>query len=807
MYSLLIELQSPMCAGSGGPGPGYIDREVVFDDAGLPYIPARRIKGLLRDAFRDLSTSLKRQGAEINFKEAEDKLFGGIGEKFSGALRFRNALLCNRQTKQAEQGLSAWLSSLLANSQGKAILYREEILDAFTEIRRQTRIARATGVAAENTLRVTRTLRAQLEFRAAIDSSAVLSPSAEHLLALSAAALQQIGSSRTRGLGRVRCRLFRADEDLTVGALAALRAGALGTPALIDSPQRNVAPAQLAVATEAAMLRFRITLKQPAIFSSMQGDPNMVASLGYIPGTSIHGWLAWRYLDRHRDDEIFLRLFCRGRLRFLPAYPAIKDENTGKEVRSYPIPFSLKGEKDNEDKYRNLLVHEDWSNTRRIEHAWTQPDQALYHGRLHKNELRSEMQYHHARAGDRRIGRAIGADQSKHYGLARGKEGALFTYEQIRPEAVFAGAIVGDRAALEHLRAALGDLPRAILGRSRSSQYGGDAVWEWLDATPIAEQEKSNFNAAPEFVSTNKVIALVLSQMLAMNGNGHPAAEFPLQQFQRISGLAVQQVSAAFVRTGWARGYLTHQRLARQQLPALQPGSVFELSLAETYQVAALAAAAQKVSVASFGLRAEQGYGRLVLLPFPKAREGRIYPSANSARKTQAQKDSAEWQLALDIYKSRLKKLATDDALDKASRVRGVQSLNAGLLLRLTDLLEMQFKDLRSQTGKFGRRARDRMDSCRVRYRPFEEGEKPNISLEEFILEVSEGSQKYYTALLGNSFTAQEFNEIFGVANPLANDGQEAENLIRFYLKAFLKGLIWKMRKEAQEREAAGVGR
>ena len=51
MLELRITLLSPLCSASGVGRPGFVDREVVFDRDGVPLLPARRLKGLWRDAF------------------------------------------------------------------------------------------------------------------------------------------------------------------------------------------------------------------------------------------------------------------------------------------------------------------------------------------------------------------------------------------------------------------------------------------------------------------------------------------------------------------------------------------------------------------------------------------------------------------------------------------------------------------------------------------------------------------------------------------------------------------------------------
>ena len=47
-WVLKIKMQSMLLPGAGG-GSAVVDTETVHDEYGIPYIPARRLKGLLRE--------------------------------------------------------------------------------------------------------------------------------------------------------------------------------------------------------------------------------------------------------------------------------------------------------------------------------------------------------------------------------------------------------------------------------------------------------------------------------------------------------------------------------------------------------------------------------------------------------------------------------------------------------------------------------------------------------------------------------------------------------------------------------------
>ena len=51
---LIIELLSDMCTTSGDGHNSTVDMDVVYDIHGIPYIPAKRIKGCIREAALEL---------------------------------------------------------------------------------------------------------------------------------------------------------------------------------------------------------------------------------------------------------------------------------------------------------------------------------------------------------------------------------------------------------------------------------------------------------------------------------------------------------------------------------------------------------------------------------------------------------------------------------------------------------------------------------------------------------------------------------------------------------------------------------
>lgn len=213
-FYLKMTLRSDTLFGSGEGFGAIIDNDIVFDEVGIPYIPAKRIKGCLRDAadetfrmFREAKLTFPPQanGGTINDTEREAyyanllaNVFGRGGGTTGGAY-FANLMIdeydCNK----------AWLSYL--SKQHKHILAKDAIMDAFTTIRQQTAIDEETGVAKDQSLRTVRVARKGMVFYGEIRVS-FDEPYIQEILALACLNLRHIGTSRNRGFGEVECCLL-----------------------------------------------------------------------------------------------------------------------------------------------------------------------------------------------------------------------------------------------------------------------------------------------------------------------------------------------------------------------------------------------------------------------------------------------------------------------------------------------------------------------------------------------------------------------------------------------------------------------
>lgn len=618
-YVLEIKLQSPLMSASGEGRIGLVDRDVVFDDVGLPVLPGRRLKGLWREAYRDVADAWQQCGEAYT---SVDKIFGKAGQKpndGSACFYIGNAKLENASF------LKKWLEYLQYRDVGEREpkILVEDVVNHYATVRAQTAIDRHTGSAKENTLRLTRTLKSDWVFRAPVRFIGTPNVELQNALALGAVALRYMGTARTRGLGKVQCRLLKLEngniEDLTPNR----NQSSLPSIADADTVQRSISQTAPVVyssqGTPTHVLRYRLTLKEPAVIPFADGDPNTVVTRQDIPGSHLWGAAAWHYLrdaEHAPTDGAFRHTFLDGGLRFLTAYPEVHDREEYEEPdqRTICIPHSVREFKEDGilvDFTETLTDAEKKKPKRRIGCRYAR----ISTGNLETTNVKTEFNYHHARASnDRRIGRALGAEATD--------GGSLFKYESIQPDQCFQGAVLGTKNDLNNLKECLKDVNSIKLGRSRTAQYGR-ADFKWVDSDP---QDLNGHVEWKGFIGTSnstdtpplldeRLIITTLSPVLAVNDKGHPDVSFPLRELMDLLDLKTDdalELTASYTRTEMVGGYHTHLRLPRQQHPAIAAGSVFVFKLKQELSGKGKEGFI-KLEKDGIGIRKGEGYGRIAV--------------------------------------------------------------------------------------------------------------------------------------------------------------------------------------------------
>jgi CRISPR-associated protein Csx10 len=197
-YTLKVKLDSPALTASGEGFGAIIDTDIVFDETGLPYIPAKRIKGCLRDSAIEVKDMFS-DHSEINLSLNINKTFGDIGTKTSAPVYISN-LYIEDYPKNKE-----WLNYFLQSDDYKAVLSKDRILETFTHIRRQTAIGEE-GVAREHSLRTARVINKGTCFFGDI-KTADKDDEIINTIALACLNFRRMGTMRNRGFGEIKCSL------------------------------------------------------------------------------------------------------------------------------------------------------------------------------------------------------------------------------------------------------------------------------------------------------------------------------------------------------------------------------------------------------------------------------------------------------------------------------------------------------------------------------------------------------------------------------------------------------------------------
>jgi len=205
---LKITLKSPSLIGSGEGFGSIIDSDIVFDEIGIPYIPAKRIKGCLRDSAIEICEIFEMAGINIlNLNKEKDSgnkysivssVFGKQGSDTPSPVYFSNL------TIEEYNNIKEWLAYFI--NKYKDLISPASITEYFTEIRQQTAIGE-DGVAKAHNLRTIRVARKGLVFEGKIN---IESDDEEYLKLLFFACknFRRMGTKRNRGYGKIECKLY-----------------------------------------------------------------------------------------------------------------------------------------------------------------------------------------------------------------------------------------------------------------------------------------------------------------------------------------------------------------------------------------------------------------------------------------------------------------------------------------------------------------------------------------------------------------------------------------------------------------------
>ena len=553
--TLTVTLKSDLCVGSGYSYAGLIDSDICFDKYGIPYIPARRLKGCLRQSAEDYLL-----GTIVNETDIND-IFGVSGDYATKGVCFENAY-----PKQYEQ-----LFQELELAYKKVGIHQESILRSFTCIRGQTKLK--DGIAEDNSLRYTRVLNhySPLDGEEMVFVSRFIIHESDDALMQKleaiAKATRQIGLKRNRGLGSVSCKLSYAPVTKEIIEVA-------------DGEKEMV-------------IHYTIQNTHPLMLSNLADTE----SIKYIPGQTMLGFLAGAYLratgKSSKDastDPVFAQLFLGGNTKYTNLVPS----SGGKEY--FPAPTYLNRLKTTK-KYVNVINQKSLQSESYSEnydpHGGNQPkklsgkfvsmDDSLA---IDVIEVDTKMVYHHSQRGKSR----------------GGEEGILYCMEVVEPMQEFSGRIY-TREKYVPLLTELLQNGRISLGKSKSAQYGACRLLSL-----------SVKDASEEITHDGTIVVTFCSDGIFLNDNGEYtvyedeiydliARDLGIQQF---IDRTKKDAYPSMLSTKEVVGYQSTWNLRRMPVPAICAGSCVIYHLKE------------KASVAKnmVGERNHEGYGLVRVDPY-----------------------------------------------------------------------------------------------------------------------------------------------------------------------------------------------
>ena len=519
-----IELMSDLCAGSGYSYAGVIDSDVSYDEYGLPFIPARRLKGCMRET------------AKLVCPDAVEELFGKTGDN-----GIRGMILGNARIEKYDF-ISEELEKLKITKQKESsYLTPQNILKMYTGIRAQTKLCPDTGVAERNSLRYTRVVGqydplkskmslcfyAKLEFEDAY----------EEQLRRVAKATRNMGMNRNRGLGSVRCSLVDVEKAKMPEKVMVNEAGK----------------------DERVCLTYVLCNQEPLLLSS----DNVEVSDLYISGKSILGNLAGAYLcgkGANAEEEEFRKLFLDGTTLFTNAYltvsPGKDRESAAKWPDFYPAPLYLNRLKKTKALVNCIGENKDIPPKRKEKYD------------TGEGNLPKKLKTHYVHESQPNVFDIVEPEQEILY--HNSKRELLYSQEALKKGQYFKGKIY-TRRKYASLAKELLENTHLSFGKSKTAQYGTCEL--------AAESMIENIAEEPICAEGGERIAVVMdSDAIFLTETGGYTVRF--EKVKELVGrcLAIpydpKSDEGSILQTKEVTGYNTTWNLRRPGVPAIKAGSV-----------------------------------------------------------------------------------------------------------------------------------------------------------------------------------------------------------------------------------------
>lgn len=561
MDYLKIVLRSDLCAGNGESVGNAVDTDVCMDRAGLPYIPARRLKGCLKQAAFDLGKMGYPGASEKNISRLFGDPYGNEGCLFiqdaviKGAGALQNFLTRSIPSNDRGTGDSSQTEIPAAV---KRAAHSANVERMFSTVRGQTKLE--DGVKVDNTLRFTRVIgqydpfeletAEEMKFYAPVyldtDDAELHS-----LLCACCRATRHIGSLRNRGLGNVSVSVYKDNSD-DVSDPDRQEGKNTGS---VSGKDRNEELLSQLQPSDRVTITFHISLDAPV---TLPGCDELNTS---IPARSVIGCLAENYLRRgNAKDKVFRSLFLNGDVCWSALTPVIHG------TISDPVPMMLVKLKNGNGRMINHLLekNEQWKTLKpkTMDGAFASISTDLKEERTEYFVAEPSVHtvYHNA------------LNATVQDSLAFTDSGTRMLYMQ---DSLDAGMIYGGTVSCtaELAREVLNCLEKSELhfGRSRSAQYAACS----LKNEPIVEKHVEKWI----HTTAGEVFFVVLKSDLALQKDGRYVTDADEIRSFLAEKLGVSRKipedQQDYCRYHTIGGYQATWQLQKMQIPVVRAGSVY----------------------------------------------------------------------------------------------------------------------------------------------------------------------------------------------------------------------------------------
>ena len=343
---LEIELRSDLCANVGKHYAAVIDLDTALDENGIPFIPARRLKGCMREIAQDILCLPEKQ---LN------GLFGASGAEIPGSLRITDARI-----REYDGELGAINEAICSGE-----VHANDITELFCSVRAETAIENDT--AKEGSLRFTRVVNrispidnSPLRFYADIEYDETDGATVD----LICRGLKNIGYKRNRGFGLVKCKLTDRKKGFQL-------------------PEKDFD------AETDYRLGFLVYLKEDVMLPASDANHSM----DYIPGTSVRGAFASAYIKVYGDKD-FNDVFFSNRVHFGNLY--ISDQKGTDYTPSPKFLAKIKAPKDGENGIQNMIANMPLDIQKKVKPQYKPLKKGYVSETEGYREVETEIVYHNA---------------------------------------------------------------------------------------------------------------------------------------------------------------------------------------------------------------------------------------------------------------------------------------------------------------------------------------------------------------------------------------------------------------------------